>query len=721
MWPRLILALGAVGVVASTTEHPVKSVIKVIQDLEKKAVEDGKAEQITYEKFLHWVAKSSEALKKAIDDDETKSAGLKPELKAKQLEHEVLTDSIASIQSELSTLGASAVTSAADRAEAFKLYTKEYADLNTTIEALTKALVAVKESAGEESPASLLRLPLVLETLSEDQEVMLLSFAEERAALTDSTLDGAAPKKKAYASKVGSVVDLLEKLLHTFEDRRKACVEEEVQAKLDYDLAKGARDDSIATSSAAKLEKEQLLADVNGSMVSLAARIKSTKDDLAANKKSLEDTEIMAKVKADEFKQRKYMRERERKALQEGIQVLESVAGVRTKSAASKTGSSFLQSSPSTPTAQAEKMLLTLPKARHVAQLVSVHETEALMEKADANVGTDPEQKEAAVESAKKVDKELINHQWRLRDQQLADEKLAKWCEAEKERAHKYQTSSEAELKSLGNKHNLSAATLMAIKQEIKTLKNSIEQIKADVHDAKMLRADNKHENHLAIEDAQDAQAAIRKAISTLQDYYKDAENKAISFLQEASYQDSTEVPAAPDTWGDSSYAGNSGGSSVIEMLETAAADFAKMEADIKAAEAADEADFDKTIADEEAELASKEAEVELKQGETLRLKEKSSQHAEALKLHDRKLAEGYNYLDQLHEMCDKGNKTFEERTADREEELNVLKESRVKIAQAFHVDVPNVGADKGLTLASIEAHQASGATAAFLAPVKRA
>eukprot|EP00440_Ansanella_granifera_P018351 gb/GFBE01019928.1/.p1 GENE.gb/GFBE01019928.1/~~gb/GFBE01019928.1/.p1 ORF type:complete len:691 (+),score=275.18 gb/GFBE01019928.1/:1-2073(+) len=680
----LILAAGLAAVATAGEQHPVKQVIALVKDLDEKAVADGKAEQATYEKFEAWAAKSIKDLKKAVEAGTSKVEELELQAEAKKKETEVLADQISQVESEVTALAASSKTAAADRAEAVKLHEASVADLTTTIDAISQAVEGLEAPAGpsksQTKAAQLLRLPLVLETLSEDQEVLLLSLAEEK---------GAQPEEKAYESKTGSVVDLLKKLKQDFEDKKANAKIVEVQAASEYDLAKAARDSTLASATASKGQKEQSRADADAALVSLGATLKSTKADLEGDSKSLKDTELMVKLKADEFKQRKEMREKEHKAMLEGVSILEQVAGVRTAPPAG-----LVQVSVS-PDQAKDRLELVLEKVRQRAQKASFKDIQDLVERAKGEPADDS--------LAKELDLTIEKQIWKLKDDQLADDKEKQWCDQEIDKTKTEKEFKSAEMETLNDKITASQASVVALVGEIDEAKTSIAQIKQDMHEGLLLREETKNENKLAVEDAQDAQAAIGKAIATLQSFYKDASDSAAILLQEHQ----------PKMWGDSGYTGNSGGSAVIAVLEESAANFARMEADTQAQEAADDEQYATKLREDKEEVARKETEVELKTQEKLRLTEKADAQVKSLKLTDRQVASVSNYLEEIEQKCT-GETTHAERKAARDAEIADLEKSRVEVAEALGAPAPK--AAEAPQLAAVSSH---GPASGFLAPVR--
>merc|ERR1719201_2052071 len=125
-------------------------------------------------------------------------------------------------------------------------------------------------------------------------------------------------------------------------------------------------------------------------------------------------------------------------------------------------------------------------------------------------------------------------------------------------------------------------------------------------------------ENAVAIKDAQDAQTAIANAIAVLESFYKESGMMAkapYEFLQQGG-QAPVELPENPATR-DSGYTGVADPTAqpdgIISVMEEVASDFAKMEAETKAQEEADQKAYDDEMSELAIEKATRKKEIEMK------------------------------------------------------------------------------------------------------------
>merc|ERR1712045_1091127 len=121
---------------------------------------------------------------------------------------------------------------------------------------------------------------------------------------------------------------------------------------------------------------------------------------------------------------------------------------------------------------------------------------------------------------------------------------------------------------------------------------------------ATKLRSDDKAKNEQTIKDAREAQTAVAQALTVLKEFYAKA-GDATALLQQQ--------PEAPEIF-DKPYKGmQSENGGVVGMLEVIQSDFARLEADTKAAEASAQKEYDEFMTDSKVDKAQKSTDIEHK------------------------------------------------------------------------------------------------------------
>merc|ERR1719181_1977065 len=124
--------------------------------------------------------------------------------------------------------------------------------------------------------------------------------------------------------------------------------------------------------------------------------------------------------------------------------------------------------------------------------------------------------------------------------------------------------------------------------------------------EATKLRLEEKEKNAQTVVDSQEAQTAVAQAITVLKEFYAKAA-EATAFLQKAKKQEPPPIFESP-------YKGmQSENGGVIGMLEVIQSDFARLEAETKAAEASAQKEYDAFMTDSKVDKEAKTTDVEHK------------------------------------------------------------------------------------------------------------
>merc|ERR1712083_478099 len=126
--------------------------------------------------------------------------------------------------------------------------------------------------------------------------------------------------------------------------------------------------------------------------------------------------------------------------------------------------------------------------------------------------------------------------------------------------------------------------SIAQLTEDITDLTAAVAALNEAMAKATKLRQEEKAENLQTIADAQEAQTAVAQAITVLKEFYEKA-GDATALLQQQ--------PESPEIF-DSPYKGmQSENGGVIGMLEVIESDFARLESETKAAEAAAQKEYD--------------------------------------------------------------------------------------------------------------------------------
>jgi len=271
---------------------------------------------------------------------------------------------------------------------------------------------------------------------------------------------------------------------------------------------------------------------------------------------------------------------------------------------------------------------------------------------------------------------------FRLMDEQKQEDEHKLWCDQELKKTVVMITDKKDKIAELKAEIGIETAAVANLKEEIKAANKMISDIIAFVNEATEIRKTGKSENAAAVKDSQKAQKSLANAISVLEAFYKDSgaiEKEPWEFIQKP-----VKLPKNPSTWGPS-YTGK-GNTGIIAILETVMTDFATMEADTKAQEAADQKEFEDTMKDNSIEKAGRTQEVTMKTSEMKRRNAKIADLSSNKKDTEGELEKTEQYLSDLQKPCvdtDTGA-SYDKRKAARSTEITALKKAQGILEDAF-------------------------------------
>eukprot|EP00930_Biecheleria_cincta_P047000 TRINITY_DN3250_c0_g1_i2.p1 TRINITY_DN3250_c0_g1~~TRINITY_DN3250_c0_g1_i2.p1 ORF type:complete len:720 (-),score=228.28 TRINITY_DN3250_c0_g1_i2:55-2214(-) len=708
----LCLLVPAFAVVQA--EHPIKGVMQIIQNLDQKAQKLGSEEADQFEEYKTFMQTEIKKLSQAIAGLDGQAADLKSALEALNAKKESLDEKQAATLELITKLAASDKEANAAWAETKANIEAALKDINATMGAVKSGLSSLKsaeangqegkvaETSGSKVNTGLLREEekVVKSLVSQHASLLELVSSDEESLLLDLAMAAegnnfSVPTRAPVVSHIGKVMDLLKKLLVSFDDKRAKTELEALEAKGAYELEQAQRDESMRLANGTKNTQAASLAEVGSKSKSTTGELARVQKDLETQSKTLKDTQIELKMRMEEFKQRVYMRKQEHQAFMDGIRILSDIAGIQAPSLA-----------------QAQ----TFPKMRSVQKKIRainmLHEAAHRGHSQMLNHLTSELENGAIpiAEVGKKVEMTIKEQQWAITDSQQQDDKKKAWCELEVnkttiEKDHKVDV-----MKEIADKIELTEADVAALEKAIDQKTDALADAKKDMHEEKMLREKSKQENKESLTDAKDGQEALQMALGHIRKFYDNAKtaSEVAAFTQ-------VSIEGKPATgWGsESGYTGVTQGTKgtpgqvLLQELGTALASYEKMEATTKAQEAKQQEEFETKMTDLKKIVAESETELELKEAEKSRLIEELKGLVDSRKLEDREKTTLENYLKEVTTECYNGSSTFDSRAAARKSELAGLNDSLVTIADAFNVT----------TGTSLLRSQAKRSSSAFLAP----
>jgi len=672
------------GEAITRSQHPVEGVLDLLQRLSTTVDEEGKAEALTFVKFQHWCGRSTKSLSEAIASAKASLEEIREGISSNTQTIDGLTDEISIVIDELAQHQAAGYAAVTQRTAGSTLATAELTALTNTITAIRDALKEMTDSHTLTEPGLLQSridsvLALADARLSGEELSFLETFNSSGNATRNATVrpnltaaGDAADHVDVYDFKSHKVVELLKSLQSKFEEEFTQRTKEETAAVNAYDLAKAANDDLITAAGNAKTAKETSRGTANTTLQFLLGEETNTENDIGADTSTLSTTEHTCGQRATEWAERSKVRSNEIDAIEAAVEILSKATGVRT-------------AQPTNPTMPPSPVLLQLaaqPEVKNALRLLReearLTKSAAIAQLAQAVAAHADGPFDAVVNSIEKMIFRLLN-------EQTEEDNHKHWCDKELEKTAVNIQDKVDKIAELDGKIGVANGRAGQLQTEATAAHGMVGQIVAHVQDATELRKENKQQNKLAIEDAEQATKALTQALAVIKDFYKESgkmTKEAWELLQVP-----VALPTEPALWS-SPYTGvadptaQPGG--IVSVLETVSSQFALMESDTLAAEEADQTAYAEDVKNCQIEKARRTKEAEVKDQERKRLLDQVTSITTARKGVQKEKEAGDQYKIDLQPACVDGGSNYTDRKAARAEEVTALRSAQDHLQDAF-------------------------------------
>jgi hypothetical protein len=653
-----IFALAGVANGAETKVTPVQKVIELLNGMLEKGKAEKHSEQVQFAAFKQFCDDTTVEKKRAIQEANEMIEVLKADIQKYAADAARLAKEIAEHEADIAVWTGD--TKAATKVREIEKadYDATHKDYSESVDALERAIAVLKKQAYDRKQASfaqvsaLKNLNLIPAEAKRTIDAFLAQDPEEASA---DGLAVSAPEANAYEFQSHGVIEMLEKLLDKFIDERTTLEKEEMNARHAFEMlvqdlkaqieqATQDRDEKAET----KAKKLQAKADAEGDLQDTI----TTRD---ADQKYLDDLTATCEQKAADFESRQQLRAEEIEAIQKAIEIISSAA---VSGNADKHLPTLLQAKASS---LAQLRSDRSPTQARVAQYLQDQGRQLnsrVLSALAVRVADDPFKK------VKKMIKDLIV---RLMEEANEEAEHKGWCDTELSTNEQTRKEKTEAVERLHAEIDELQASIAKLTEEIAELTKAIAELDAAMAKATTIRQEEKAKNTETIKDSQDAQTAVAQALTVLKEFYAKA-GEATALLQQQ--------PEAPEIF-DSPYKGmQSENGGVIGMLEVIQSDFARLEAETKAAEATAQKEYDEFMTDSEVDKAQKTKDVEhktaKKQDQEQALTEKSGDLEGTQKELDAALA----YFDKLKPSCVDAGVSYDDRVGRRKEEIESLQEA---------------------------------------------
>jgi len=654
------LALPLLGSAADSKITPVQKVVELMNGMLSQGKAEKQAEVVQFAAYKQFCEDTSGAKHTAIREANEHIELLKADI-------EKYTATAARLKTEIAAHDADIAAWTGDKQAASKVrgfekadYDALHADYAESVSALERAIQVLKARAANKAQAE-----ASFAQVSALGRVSLIPAAAKKAiaAFLDQQpnegLSVSAPEAYGYEFQSQGIVDMLEKLLDKFIEERTGLEKKEVNSKHAFDMLMQDLAAQLEVANKDKTEKTEIRAKTLQAKADAEGDLVDTTTTRDADKKYLDTLVATCEQKATDFESRQQLRVEEMEAVEKAIGIIssESVQG---------NAETYLPSFVQKPAVQGPALAMLRSDMHNEAQARAARFLQSQATKLQSRVlsalathaTADPFQK------VKKMIKDLIV---RLMEEANEETEHKGWCDTELSTNEQTRQGKTEAVETLNAEIDQLDTSIATLSEDIADLTQAVAELDAAMKKATKMRQEEKAENELTIKDSQEAQTAVAKAMVVLREFYEKAA-EATALLQQQ--------PEAPEIF-DSPYKGmqaENGG--VIGMLEVIESDFARLEADTRAAEAAAQKEYDEFMTDSKMDHAAKSKSIELKTAKKLDSVQAIATKKLDLEGTEKELTAALAYFDKLKPSCIDAGISYDDRVSRRKEEIESLQEA---------------------------------------------
>jgi len=606
---------------------PVQKVIELMNGMLEKGKKEKHEEQVQYAAYAEF-CKNTEAKKtEEIDAGNELIEKLNADISDNRAQVESLTADIAELEKNIATWQGD--MKAANKA--WQMDKERFALKNADLAESNYALDNAIARAGE--------------TMTKD--ISLVQLFSQSSKKIQAFI---AQQPDAYESHSGGILETLEQLQTKFRDQKAQAETEESNAKHAFEMLTQELTAQLEQADTDKTQKLEFRSNKMEAEATAKADLQDTTATRDEDRKYLSDTMATCQHKASAFEKRQQLRAEEIEAIEKAVEIISSGA---VSGAADKHLPAFVQ----------KTALAQLRSSSHGAQqeqaseFLKIQATQLdsrMLSEIAAHAASDP------FEKVKKMIKDLIV---KLMEEAAAEAEQKGWCDTELSTNKQTRKEKTDAVETITAEIDELSASINKLTEDVATLTAEVASLDASMEEATQLRQAEKAKNAETISDAQQAQTAVAQALTVLKEFYAKA-SEATAFVQQ------------PEIF-DSEYKGmQSGNGGVVGMLEVIESDFARLEADTKAGEVTSQKEYDDFMTDSKVDKAAKTTSIDDKTNKKTKDTEVRSSKRTDLDGTQKELDAAMAYFDKLKPTCINTGPSYKERVAQREAEIDSLKEA---------------------------------------------
>jgi len=583
---------------------PVEKVIHMVEELQAKVSEEGKAEAATYDVFACFCKSKTDEKTKAISEEEQTLSDLQSEIKKLSAKRDQLDQDIQDLTEEIADHEHFLATAEAERKKEKAIFEAADLDLEKSVHQISTARDKLKSSEGflqgKSAAAAVASLRAELETALDMADS--LGLVAGTSGLPTLLQQPAEVPVADYTFHAGGIIETLDELLKAFRDKKVELETAEAKAQSDFERAMQSKAALLKAAQEDLDAKNKKRTETTEAIATAQADMTSTNSVLNDDRTYLKDLTTKCELKAKQWDQRSSMRSSELTAITQALTVLKGSVTAQAGKVGEGGRSSFAQEDYDdevsfVQTAAVSKATLRLVKKAFDAPYSSEDVIRSKLESIFRDVAKKYKSPMLSTLAVKVAEDPFVKIKGMIQDmiekllEEEADEANHKgYCDEEisktvKDRDYRLEEieALHASLEELNAREEKLALTKAELEEAVKSLSE-------DYANQTKARAEEKEENEVTVDEAKEGVSAIKQALEILSHFYGEA---AQATVEEGLIQQPSVEEDAPDAGFDGAYTGAQGSSTgIVGMMEVILGDFERTITDTEELEASQKKEF---------------------------------------------------------------------------------------------------------------------------------
>jgi len=267
MVSALLVVLSVVAPVSASTESPVRKVINLLQNLHKEVEVEARTETEMFNKYMCYCDTNEKELNAGVVADTNHIEALEAKIEELTASNAQLTQDIGDLDEDLTENKEAVKEATAVRKKESEAYDVDLADLENSIDALSRAIPAIEEGQGQKSLAEITS-GLAPRTVQTTRNQMLMR------ALLQETQGSTEPASS-------QILGILQQMKENFEEDLKNAKAAEAEAIATFESLELAKSQEIESATAQRDDKKARVADQKLTLASAQEDLEDTKESLA--------------------------------------------------------------------------------------------------------------------------------------------------------------------------------------------------------------------------------------------------------------------------------------------------------------------------------------------------------------------------------------------------------------------------------------------------------